>query len=866
MMLLAIQLLAVGVPGVYLAWRCLPLAGPGRLAFCLGIGSILALVITGAVMWLVLISSGQILPWVPVLVMVLAAGLAALLGRRAPCRPGPAPIAAGSIQATAPRWQQVLVLVLLGLMVLRLFSLLPDVLLRPLFAWDAWTVWAFEARLWFELGRYVELLAPGEWLTAVPEAFVRDNLALYPRLVPGLILWAVAGQSEWTGVGPGLLWLSAAVATALVLYGVLRLAGRTRLVALAAAYAFFSLPLVNVQVSLYGYADLWLSALLAVFAACLVLAERDGRRLWQVLAVLVLLLLPLVKAEGLYWLVCGLTALLAARLRLGTRLLMLLGLAGIGLVHAALYFGVDLLAWVSLGRLQASAAAAGPALANSARHLLVWFDWHLLGYGLLAALVVLARHPRLADSMRALSAFCILGCLLLGGLTPLTVAGEFLAMGTLFSRILLQLAPTLLLFVTLLGTALWQAPARTELPAMPAGPNAAAMGVAMVAAMVLVWGSLGVWAVTDFGSRQLMPPRVIAPDASRWRLAEGQGGLTDEGFRVHAPGRFGRVDLRVELPDKLPAEEYDRVRLRFSGAVPDRLALGWSRQRSLQPGLSVPMEATDSNIAEVHLASQQDWHGELYWLAIEQLGFSSGPWTLAAIELPLTATGFMGFQKHWWRSLRVTRPWQTARINSIAPSGSHAVASPVLVMAFWVVLALMLWWGFSRRARHLAPWAALVLVGFAWLALDVRWQFELAHKANLTRMAFAGQLPAERLARDMDGELHTFLQRLHAQHPRSAFQKVFAVGEEDYWRKRARYHLASWGVRPLAASALTDSVISSLQSGDLLLLLDAPDINVRVISSSGGVEQVELRVRGQESRLLGERLLRQSGWSAVRIR
>lgn len=450
MTILLFQVILSGLLGGFLGIRLLPLSGPGRHSLALGLGWLFALLFIGSVMWLLLVAFNLISPWLPLAGLAFLVLIVEFFGRFGVVSLQPV----GRIRSVPVEHMsrgQVIAVVALGVLIgVRLLSLLPDVLLRPLFAWDAWTVWGFEARVWFETGEYVSFLPRAEWLSAPPEAFIRDGLIAYPHMVPALILWAAGGAESWTGVGPGLLWLTAAGLAGLIIFGALRQADLPLPWALGAAYALLSIPILNAHVALYGYADLWIAAVIAAFAALLLQAERQRRRSWCFLAGLALLPLPLVKEEGVYWLLCGALALLSLWTGLGVRrLAAVLGL-GIVLAVAANMLGFDPAEWITRGRLSLSFELMLSALAGAARHAFFWIDWHLFGFLSLLALGAALLKPTLANSARGLLAFSLLGLVLIWLVAPMTGAGSFVTIGTLFSRLLLQLAPALVLFCAMI--------------------------------------------------------------------------------------------------------------------------------------------------------------------------------------------------------------------------------------------------------------------------------------------------------------------------------------------------------------------------------------------------------------------------------
>ena len=451
MSLILWKLVMVCLPGAYIALRWLPLSCPGRYALCLGFGGISALIATAAIMWWMLVFLGLILPWVPVLVLSLLALFAEALARFFPSRAQPLskPAESSPLAALTPG-EKAFVAFFAALIVIRLLSLLPDVLLRPLFAWDAWTVWGFEARVWLEAGTHVEFLSRSEWLTAPGDVYLREGLIAYPGLIPALILWAAAGAEAWTGVGPGILWFAAAGFMALIIFGTLRQAGSKLTWAMAAAYAFISVPLVNAHVALYGYADLWIGALISIFAAMLVLAGLGRPRLWYGLACLALVPLPFIKVEGLYWVIMGSAALILAWRGMRLRTVMALVAAGFGVALALKILGIDLVVFLTQGRLSLASDGSVEAFKGAARHAFYWFDWHLFVYLALLVFALLVVRPGLGSRVSTLSVFSLLGMVLLWVVAPTTEAGSFLSVGTLFSRLLLHLFPALLLLCVII--------------------------------------------------------------------------------------------------------------------------------------------------------------------------------------------------------------------------------------------------------------------------------------------------------------------------------------------------------------------------------------------------------------------------------
>jgi hypothetical protein len=858
-----VLLISVWLPVIFIAVRWLPLTGPGRYLFCVGASGIIALIASGALLWAGLVISGHMMTWLPSTVLIALALAGLSFKARAGSSLGQSQPASTQVVSSTPFVKAVGGLLVI-LIALRIASLLPDVLLRPLFAWDAWTVWGYEARLWLETGGYVDFLPPGEWLTAPAGEFLRDTLVSYPKLIPALIMWVVPPEAGWTGVGPGILWLSLLLCISLVLAGTVRLAGAGPIWALGAAYVFISLPLVNAHVALYGYADLWVAAALSVFGGLLVLAERDRRRLWVMLAVLILVPLPLLKVEGSYWLICGLVALLVFRLGLSIRALMVLGgLVTAGILGAAAA-GLDVLKVATFGRLSVSTDQLGEAIVGGARHAFVWHDWHLLIFIVLALLAVLVWRPAFGQGGRLISAFVILGLVMLWGFTPLTGAGQFLSQGTLFSRIILQFSPALVLFGVLV---IWKTLADNPLSIRSAdsGTDIGFVLAATLSSAVVLWAGFTGWIMTEWGSQILFPKYALEPEPERWRMVEGQGEWAEEGFKVLASGRFGRAELAIDLPIGLRVSDYSHVGIRFKKAVPSNLSLGWSTTPQFQASAMVSLEQGDARSAIGHVSSDRQWRDPVYFLSVEQMGFIDGPWTVESVELVPGPITFMRAQQLLLDSFYVTAPWVQRNPHFLWPTDPVPRISLVMATALWVFLAVVFFRLYGRSSRHLSPLVFFVPLAIGWLVVDLRWQVELGHKAYATVSAFAGMAPEERFENDLDGSLYDFVQTLRESHSRSNFERVFALSSVEFWRKRARYHLAAWDVRPVEAGSLDVRMAAGLQRGDLLLFLRTVDLDLRPVSSEAQQELFKLNLDRNDFEFLGEKVLDQGDWIALRV-
>src|SRR5215475_316271 len=178
-----------------------------------------------------------------------------------------------------------------------------EILLRPMYPWDAWAAWLLKPKAWM-LSGHLDRFAPfDEWLADASGTLRTAHTWNYPEALGRLALWFSSAWGEWNAGVVGVLWLALWIALLAGVYGQLRALGLKRERAVIAVYALGSLPLINVHVALAGYADLWIATLLAFACLAWMRGIESGRGGPLVLAILFAAMLPLVKLEGSVWLV-----------------------------------------------------------------------------------------------------------------------------------------------------------------------------------------------------------------------------------------------------------------------------------------------------------------------------------------------------------------------------------------------------------------------------------------------------------------------------------------------------------------------------------------------------------------------------------
>lgn len=358
------------------------------------------------------------------------------------------------------RQRQILFTLLLLWIGVRFAGLALEVWWRPLYPWDAWTTWTVRPRVWSEWHHLVPFVDPQRWLADTTGSVYTIEAWTYPYTVPLLALWPTLAFGAWNETAANLPWLGCALALGLGFYGQARLWGASALTALIFTWLLLSLPLLNTHVALAGYADLWMAAVFSLAMMAFFQWARDGDRRQGILALVLALACPLVKAEGAVWLLLFLPTLAVARMP-GRLLLALIGVAAVLAVGWWRMGGVaftipglgevqitpDLIQVPFLGRFALGYRGGWEPIVMN---FLVLANWHLFGYLMLATMGVglVAAFRRGAERWRrAQLAFIVSSLLALFVLFFMTDAQIWAEQYTSINRVFLDFVPAFLFCV-----------------------------------------------------------------------------------------------------------------------------------------------------------------------------------------------------------------------------------------------------------------------------------------------------------------------------------------------------------------------------------------------------------------------------------
>jgi hypothetical protein len=370
-------------------------------------------------------------------------------------------------------WQKWLWGLLLAWLLIRLYSFVVEIGFRPLFPWDAWTTWGVKSQVWFAFKRLLPFVDSATWLSDSTHTYYTIDAWSYPPTVSLIQLWTTLAYGQWEAFAANLPWLLCAIALGIGFYGQARLWDASPLQSLSFTYLLLSLPILNTHVALAGYADLWLATIYSLAAIAFFQWLRTTDRRQGLLALMLALACPLIKAEGTIWLLTFVPALLAARLAPKS----LLGIGVSLLLLMLLWFftgGFSLrLPWLgtiqltphliqipSLGRFELGFTTNWEPFVHN---LWVLTNWHLLWY-LLIFLVLFSVRRIVTDRVLLLCSIQVAsGFTMLFVLFFMTHARLWAEQYTSLNRLLLQMVPLLLFYGLILFNAALARPADIKL-------------------------------------------------------------------------------------------------------------------------------------------------------------------------------------------------------------------------------------------------------------------------------------------------------------------------------------------------------------------------------------------------------------------
>ena len=367
----------------------------------------------------------------------------------------------------------------------------------------------------------------------------------------------------------------------------------------------------------------------------------------------------------------------------------------------------------------------------------------------------------------------------------------------------------------------------------------ATLGGALLTGLLLLLFYIG-------GGLTVVAPPVVLTGAEL-QLAAGRGEHTAAGLQIRQPDAQGLSVVQGPVQRMVRAALYPHLSWQVEGLAPgSEMRLAWvtlAEPSTIRERL-LPAQGAGS----VDLGTDPHWRGRIAMVGLIVHGPLPEPLLVQRLELRLATLGSAGLWR-WaigeWSELE---DWSQRSINYIAGAPLDALFYPVLVVALWVSLSVVLYVALAWPApasRGWKPYAALFLLG--WLVLDLRWQWDLSQRVQQTEARFAGKSGDEQRLAASDGDLYRFLLDVRRHLPETPV-RIFIVSADPaenttYEAGRARYHLLPHN--GYAGLSRPPDARVAVENNYVLILSPVPGIrydrNAQVLEWENGKLPVELR-------------------------
>jgi hypothetical protein len=242
---------------------------------------------------------------------------------------------------------------------------------------------------------------------------------------------------------------------------------------------------------------------------------------------------------------------------------------------------------------------------------------------------------------------------------------------------------------------------------------------------------------------------IWAPDYDRFIAGKqlqrvlGDGAAEGDVFVLKPLASGTMVAASLSFPP-MRASNIATIRIPFSGETPSGgLAFGWQTRDGRQ---YIVDYASESKTDLLSTRDLKGWQNDIVGISVIARGEMKTPVIVRAVELRgprLTDTVRLMWQE--WTSFE---PWDGGSINFIKGGSPQPLSSMTLFLAIGVTLSFVAAFaaqrGWHQRDTRIPTWIwPAVLIG-AWLLMDIRWQFNVAHQAYVTQKLFGSKANDEK--------------------------------------------------------------------------------------------------------------------------
>ena len=277
-------------------------------------------------------------------------------------------------------------------------------------------------------------------------------------------------------------------------------------------------------------------------------------------------------------------------------------------------------------------------------------------------------------------------------------------------------------------------------------------------------------------------------------VTEGSAQVRPDGLAVRASDAIHPV--RIAVNTSLRATDYPVIAWETLGVSDDlEVAVLW--QNEYEPGrvFNQRVDVEAGRVQPVSLARNNKWVGRISGIALAVRGNFSEPMIIrGATAKTMSPREVLGDRVVEWFKFE---PWNGSSINTLIGGADTQDLPMSFTFAVILAFAALIYFVLARwRPQWVGSWRPVIIGAMflgAWIALDVRWMWNLARQVNVTAKLYAGKSWHERHLGADDRAVFAFIEKVRAKLPPPP-ARIFVVADEHYFRDRSAYHLYPYNV------------------------------------------------------------------------
>ncbi|MEP6702135.1 MAG: hypothetical protein ABJB04_04030 [Betaproteobacteria bacterium] len=297
-------------------------------------------------------------------------------------------------------------------------------------------------------------------------------------------------------------------------------------------------------------------------------------------------------------------------------------------------------------------------------------------------------------------------------------------------------------------------------------------------------------------------------------IATGFGQAEGEKLVITRPDSKNATILALLTP-RISTLEFGLVTFDVDG-MPDDAEVTMFWRNDLAPAKMFTRNITvaGGRVQDAMVAGDSNWLGRINTVGLIIRGPLKQPLTVQRVTLSPATAGTVLMER--WRDWFDRESWTGISLSRVI-GGRPGMNLPLtLLAALAVMFAILTYWGLQRwRGWMFSPLTIAAIVATGWLAVDLRWQWNLLANAVISVGKYAGKDLSEKRLAGVDAELEGIAIDLRPLIPKDA--RLFVVAPDPVTAGRLAYLLLPARVHyDIAVNTLP--LPEHLKTGDLVLI------------------------------------------------